>query len=239
MPSVKSVKTDLSKMILAWREATGRTRLSLSRELEVSKTSVSNWELGCNDPGVDVLIALARIAEGNFRDYFLVRAKAKSGLTSDAIQSIAEMSSISSAEAGVKKQPKRNLFAEIPLVEGCAGAGPGYLHECDKREGNISVPRGIVPNPSETACIRIDGNSMEPTIQRGTIVAVDSTQRRIEKLDGKIVAARHNVEDVIIKRLRHHEGKTLLISDNPIYAPIDIESGWEVIGRVVWWIQTA
>ena len=191
-----------------------------------------------NEPVIDMLMAMAGLAEGEHKRLFLLEAKAKSGLSGDAIQSIAQMVSHPKVSK-VKAKSARNLFVEIPLVVGRAGAGPAFFLETDEVEGHLSIPRSVCPNPAETRCIKIFGDSMEPTIPNGTIAAVDGSQKRVEKLRGKIIAVRHEVEGVKVKRLEVFEGKDVLASDKRGHPTFDLEPDWKIVGRVVWWIQTA
>ena len=211
-------------------------RLALSKELGVSKTTVSNWELGQNEPSIDFLMRLAELAEGEMRDYFLAQARKKSGLSSDAMKSIADMDQRSSNRQAIVKA---DHFVRIPLHSGVAGAGSPFIHEHEDKEGYLSVPKEVCRHPNVTACLRIKGKSMEPTLLEGTIVAVDSSQKRIDKLIGKIVAARLDYEGVVVKRLVRIEERYVLASDSPGYDPLRLEKGWKIIGQVVWWIQSA
>ena len=234
----KSTDPRLARWIHDWRESSGRTRLSLSRELGVTKNTVSNWELGQNEPSVEMLVRLSDLATESWKSLFLDHAKGKSGLTGSAIDGIVAMGAdLGDVEARQKPKQSPN-FASIPLFMGFAGAGDARLNDNEEREGVISVPRSLCAHPEETVCIRISGESMEPTISRDSIVAIDRSQRRIDKLLGRIVAARNDDDGLIVKRLVRIEGRDVLASDNPGYFPKYLDQGWFLIGRVVWWIQT-
>ncbi len=73
----------------------------------------------------------------------------------------------------------------------------------------------------------------------GTIAAVDLSARDIARLKGRIVAARHAIEGIVVKRLVFIEKEWRLASDAPGYDSLKLHDGWQVIGKVVWWIQRA
>ena len=85
---------------------------------------------------------------------------------------------------------------------------------------------------------------MSPGLTDGSIVAVDTRVRDLEKTRGKIVCARTAQNEVVIKRLRLREPYLLLYSDHPDqekYSPIVVdlrEVEEPIIGQVVWaWVD--
>jgi phage repressor protein C with HTH and peptisase S24 domain len=87
-------------------------------------------------------------------------------------------------------------------------------------------------DPKNLDAIHVDGESMEPTLQDGSIVFIDRTQTDIAK-EGIYVAA--TTGGLFIKRIRRRaDGRIELISDNPAYAP-EVLTADEVsiVGKVV------
>ena len=84
--------------------------------------------------------------------------------------------------------------------------------------------------------ILIRGDSMQPTLNNGDIVLVDTIVERID--DAGIYAIR--VDDrLLVKRVSpRSDGSLLLISENPIYPPEEISASavgmLGIIGRVKW-----
>jgi phage repressor protein C with HTH and peptisase S24 domain len=102
----------------------------------------------------------------------------------------------------------------------------------------LCLPRDLVTE--KMACIRISGPSMEPVIPNKSIVAIDGRQVDARRLIGSIVAAQNNVEGVIVKRLLEHEGALVLVSENPLFAPIAFDPrAWRIAGKAAWWIVKA
>ncbi len=96
-----------------------------------------------------------------------------------------------------------------------------------------TIMKSIVPNVNNTLeAINVDGESMEPTLQDGSIVFIDREQTNINK-DGIFIAA--TTAGLFIKRIRQRaDGMVELISDNKAYSPEIITADEvEIIGRVV------
>ena len=117
-----------------------------------------------------------------------------------------------------------------------ASAGGGSFNFDDNYEV-LSIDRTLMNNitasSSETLeAINVDGESMEPTLQDGSIVFIDRNQTNINK-DGIFVAS--TTAGLFIKRIRQRaDGMIELISDNKTYSPeiITLEEV-EIVGRVV------
>jgi DNA polymerase V len=106
----------------------------------------------------------------------------------------------------------------------------------DYVEGSIDLNRDLLKHPFHTFYVRVEGDSMVPSIQPGALLVVD---RMAETRDGHIVLARIGSE-FLVKRLHTDEkGRILLISDNEAYPPREIteEMDFEVWGRVMHSIQ--
>jgi phage repressor protein C with HTH and peptisase S24 domain len=96
-----------------------------------------------------------------------------------------------------------------------------------------TIMQSITPNLSKTIeAINVDGESMEPTLQDGSIVFIDREQRDINK-DGIFVAS--TTAGLFIKRIRQRaDGMVELISDNKAYgSEIITADEIEIIGRVI------
>ena len=175
---------------------------------------------------------LERIAnlstDREMRQFFIATAQAKSCLSQNAIEEMANPPRI------IRKS---GPMVSLRLLKNVAGAGPGRLQDREDIIGEMKIPKELCPNPSDTACIRIEGDSMHPLIQDGSYVAVDGHQQRIDQLIGKIVAAQHNVEGLVVKKLMKHQGELHLVSINPLSENHKLNSGWRVVGRVIWWSQ--
>ena len=96
-----------------------------------------------------------------------------------------------------------------------------------------TIMKSIVPSFNNTLeAINVDGESMEPTLQDGSIVFIDREQTNINK-DGIFIAS--TTAGLFIKRIRQRaDGMIELISDNKAYSPeIITPNEIEIVGRVV------
>jgi SOS-response transcriptional repressor LexA len=102
------------------------------------------------------------------------------------------------------------------------------LLSIDKTIMNTIVPFG----QKEIEAINVEGDSMEPTLQSGSIVFIDRTQTNINK-DGIYIASTN--AGLFIKRVRQRvDGMIELISDNKAYSPeIMLPEEVNIVGRVV------
>jgi len=89
----------------------------------------------------------------------------------------------------------------------------------------------------EIDAIRVDGDSMEPTLKNGSIVFVDRTKKEISKEGIFIVSTPGGL---FIKRLnRKVDGSIELISDNRMYSPeVLAPSEVNIVGKVVGEIES-
>ncbi len=124
-----------------------------------------------------------------------------------------------------------HYFADIR-----ASAGGGAFNFDDNYEV-LSIDKTIMNNITASSsevleAINVDGESMEPTLQDGSIVFIDRNQTNISK-DGIFVAS--TTAGLFIKRIRQRaDGMIELISDNKAYSPeIITPDEVEIVGRVV------
>ena len=125
---------------------------------------------------------------------------------------------------------------DLPRVPVLGSAGAGEPHEFWTAEP-VSMLE-VLPQYAKPrlAALTVEGESMEPTIKRGSIVGVVPP-------DGDLMEGGVYLVDIppfgrVIKRLKIGDEDTLeLISDNPAYPPkrLPIEQREKVVvGRVVW-----
>lgn len=131
-------------------------------------------------------------------------------------------------------------YAALPYMEGEAAAGSGGVVE-DYVKGYVVVHKRAIPTGGEVVAVTVHGDSMEPALPDGSIVAIDTSQMNPAELQGKIVAARTAEGNVVIKRLSAVKRCLILTSDNDQVAPderiIEVdprEVEQPIIGQVVW-----
>jgi SOS-response transcriptional repressor LexA len=152
------------------------------------------------------------------------------------------------AHAGAKAlhPGKAPEMVGLPVLKAVIGT---HGVQGDRRSSLRSIPANQIlgapapwcPNPSYTSLLRVKGNSMEPLIRDGDIVAVDSFQTDRDELYGKIVLAVSEEKGICVSHLRRYDNVDVLEGENRQHEPVVLNkaSGWRIMGRVLWWISAA
>jgi DNA-binding XRE family transcriptional regulator len=116
-------------------------------------------------------------------------------------------------------------------VGGLLGDSPGELQR------DLQIVSGAIGmlGVLDPMIMRVEGDSMEPTLRDGGVVIIDQAQRELR--DG-LLALRIN-ERVQLRRVQVFPGRRVrLIPDNPSYQAIELQgddaAAIDVVGRVVW-----
>jgi len=124
-----------------------------------------------------------------------------------------------------------HYFADVRASAG--GGAFNFEEDYEVLSIDKTIMKSIVPSFNNTIeAINVDGESMEPTLQDGSIVFIDREQTNINK-DGIFIAS--TTAGLFIKRIRQRaDGMIELISDNKAYSPeIITPNEIEIVGRVV------
>lgn len=136
-----------------------------------------------------------------------------------------------------------DVFMFLPSLEyrwSCGNGGPDH--------NNVDATDRSLPFIAEWAkrrgwsvkthfTMRTTGDSMEPTIQHGAPVVIDTSEAGRQIRSGRIYAIRIEGEPLLKRIDRLPGGKLRVRSDNPsaAYPPLDVEeSQIEIVGRAVW-----
>jgi Peptidase S24-like len=127
----------------------------------------------------------------------------------------------------------------IPKLDVGASAGPGAMNDAEALAGKIGFDekwlRRLGVDPAHLSLIRVDGDSMAPTLNNGDDIMVDSSASSGALRDGVHVIRMDDV--LMVKRLaKGPAGRLSVLSDNPTYPDWPDVDGEAVaiIGRVVW-----
>jgi len=91
-------------------------------------------------------------------------------------------------------------------------------------------------SPSNMSLIKVQGDSMEPTLLSGDLVLVDHSRTVVAPQGGIYAIATDH--EIMIKRIQvlFHQNKLKIISDNPRYEPIEADPGQiRINGRAIWY----
>ena len=137
-------------------------------------------------------------------------------------------------------EPTGNLIA-ISRSAARASAGPGALPEDEQRKPYFGfderwLRRLTGAALSDLTILRVEGDSMAPTLSDGDDILVDQSDAA-ERLRDGIYVLRHD-DMLMVKRLALHPiaRRVSVLSDNPAYADWPDCNPGEIhcIGRVIW-----
>ena len=140
---------------------------------------------------------------------------------------------------GAAPSTARSGLRLIPKLSVGASAGPGAYNDAEALAGKIGFDekwlRKMGVDPKQLSLIRVEGDSMLPTLADGDDIMVDRAAANAPLRDGIHVIRMDDT--LMVKRLaRGPAGRLSVLSDNatyPDWADID-GAGVTVIGRVVW-----
>jgi len=128
-------------------------------------------------------------------------------------------------------------FFQVRYFADIRASAGGGAYGFDENFETITLDEKIMHNMvglgnTELEAIHVDGESMEPTLQDGSIVFLDRTQTNINK-DGIFIAS--TTAGLFIKRIRQRaDGMVELISDNKAYSPeVLAPDEVSIVGKVV------
>ena len=126
-------------------------------------------------------------------------------------------------------------YIAVPRLPLDASAGPGAFSaeeiSYDSFRFSRKWLREMGLEGADLTAIRVEGDSMEPTLRSGDEIFVDRNKRSGEGIHVVRIGDTLHVKQVQASA----PGRITLISANESYAPIDLARGEvEIIGRVVW-----
>ncbi len=128
----------------------------------------------------------------------------------------------------------------VPQYDLGASAGPGALAEDDRPRSHLAFDskwlRRLASDPKQLSMIRVEGDSMLPTLSNGDEILVDRGDDARRLRDGIYVLRMEGA--LMVKRLALNPAARRLAvrSDNPAYPSFDDcdPADVDVVGRVVW-----
>jgi Peptidase S24-like len=140
---------------------------------------------------------------------------------------------------GAPDREKNGGLRLVPKLAVGASAGAGALTNEEALAGKVGFDeawlRKMGVDPAQVSLIRVEGDSMQPTLNNGDDIMVDKAAALRAVKDGVYVLRMDDT--LIVKRLAKGKGgKISVLSDNPEYPSLHHldASAVQVIGRVVW-----
>ncbi|MYN65254.1 MAG: hypothetical protein F4X11_09540 [Acidobacteria bacterium] len=183
--------------------------------------------------------SVADALEALDRDALASRLRESVGLVQDFVDRTATAVALISGPASDGRSSARtgrdSAVAMIPFAPDVRlAAGSGEIVFDESPEMSIAVATDALATwarPERLTCVRAVGDSMEPTIRDGDLVAIDAG--RTEPLDGRLFAVRTDA-GLVVKRLRQSGARWLLASDNPAHEPRTVAEDDRILGEVAW-----
>ena len=236
---------EISSFLAEIRKKKGFSQQKMADWFQIPQRTWANYESGRSAPHLDFLIKLHErgydipgLTDGSAKKV-LDKISNETGLTHNEIyhQRIEQLKDLppettveNFPPADYKQELNQNDFV-VPILDQSLSAGKGQLlPDDDNPIGYIAVPKELKRYGNKLAAIYVNGDSMEPTLQRGDLVVCDSCG-----WDGDGIYALRMDGCGYVKRLARKPGKLVVISDNPKYETWDEPTESEavsIIGRV-------
>ncbi len=152
----------------------------------------------------------------------------------EAISKLVDFFGLTISEPGIDPVE----YEMIPKVEARAGAGSSLITD-DEVQGYYAFRQNFLCrvgiHAKRSIMLDVIGDSMQPLIMNGDTILVDQSQTTPQ--DGKIFLVGFG-DELLVKRLQRTPRGWMLVSQNPDYAPMSVESSdlevFRVYGRVRW-----
>jgi phage repressor protein C with HTH and peptisase S24 domain len=210
-----SSQAALGGRIAKARSAAKMTQIVLGEQINASQAAVAGWEIGRNEPSLDMIEKIA--VKTRTDPAWLAFGRAQTSALVDG-----------------------ERYVSIAVFDIDAAAGDGAIADDERAIGHKLFEADLIraltrSPPSRLAVIRVRGDSMQETLFNGDHVLVDLDQRHVAR-EGIYVI---NVEQSLqVKRISMHPKTKLLTvsSDNPRYPTYDdlTVDDIAVVGRAIW-----
>ena len=162
--------------------------------------------------------------------------QAKTRVNIEVIKKLCEVLGLDVSEAltpnQVKKSEQKEGYRTIPEYNVRVSAGHGEFTGIEEVKQNLQMPKLFLPENGQVGFVRVEGDSMTPTIAHGDYVAVEFDSGYTS--DGLYLI---RIDDaVFVKRLQRKFGGVRIISDNSQYDEMTVSpddgNDFGLIGRV-------
>ncbi|MFQ5695011.1 MAG: S24 family peptidase [Terriglobia bacterium] len=238
---------DWAREVKRLRESIHLSQAEFGRALGIVAMVVSDWERGKKEPAAERYIQMGKMALPPDCWFFFEKA----GLTrSDIYRLLPEIQAAVLDRVEKQRLPEIKVlpaskvkgvkatkvgYVALPLLKNEAAAGAPRLVDEREVDDYIIVPaKQARPGPDWLTCIRVKGDSMEPVLKEGYVVAIDSSLNDPRRLRGKMVLALQD-EGATIKWLDRIGDQWVLTPENKTYNQRPLGPDDRIIGRVAWW----
>jgi phage repressor protein C with HTH and peptisase S24 domain len=161
------------------------TQPELAKLIGVTKATISQWESAATSPKGENLYNLAKHLQCT-TDWLLFGKESKP--TSNA-EWAGPMETWDSGTPLSDDEVEIPFYMEVELAAGHGIAEVSEYHGPKLRFAKSTLRKSSV-DPTNAACVKVSGNSMEPVLPNGSTVGVDTSQTSV--IDGKMYAINHD-----------------------------------------------
>ena len=208
------------------RQERGITMKDAAQQLNLPYTTYVNYEKGTREPNSETLIQIANFFNTSI-DYLL--GKSNTRIDDRVLDVVNELDLDTLAQAenirdALKTQQTNNAsaspippgFEPLPEMESVPLVGRIACGQPITAEGNLEGYVSIPAAWRATFTLQCEGDSMEPTIHDGDLVAI---RKDVHIENGQIAAVRIG-DEATLKHLYLHDDYIELRPENPTYASI-------------------
>lgn len=206
-------------------DARGFSEDALAKRLGLAKRTLNNYLNDRSEPKFETLLAFCEIVGVDVADVIRRDDDSPLNLTLD---------------------PASNEFVKINVYDVDLAAGVGRIADNENPIDQLAFRSAWLDragiNPAHASIVRVDGTSMEPTLQNKSVVLIDHRDKT--PISKAYIFACRLGEGLKVKRVERSlkDQSIMLHSDNPDEPTEHITGkdleGFEIIGRVVWTAKT-
>jgi transcriptional regulator with XRE-family HTH domain len=232
---------EIGTALKIYREQSKITLSEMAEKLNVSTTTIVNYESGRRLPDVDFLIAFAEATGEDFLFWLGLRIAESRSAGAEAVKALLDKANIA---LGSSAGTKGRSFISLPLydIRDAANIHSASGHERVADEmlqfSTTWIQRELNATPSDLFLILVDDESMEPTLRPGDTILLDKRATTADR-EGIYMLKMEGVP--LVKRLQILPGGIVkVVSDNPAYETFTIRlsdingRNIAILGRVVW-----
>jgi len=228
----------IGKELKKYRGHLGMTLPEMAAKLNVSTTTIVNYETGRRMPDIDFLIDFAEICGRDFIYWLGLRVAASKSAGATAAKALLDATKIAQTAQTDKSFVALPLYDIKDAANAASASGHGRVTDEMLQFSTAWIQRELNAAPSDLMLILMDDEGMEPTLRPGDTILLD---RRATKPDREGIYILRMNGVPLVKRLQILPGGIIkAVSDNPAYETFTIrlsdinDQDFAILGRVVW-----
>lgn len=213
-------KLDVGRQIRRVRQSKGITESELAKLLKSHQSNINRIENGKQGYTIDFFLRISNAL--NVPPHELISTESLvPKAEADKEPAIIEVFPDEATKLDYSKFRTRDDFLAVRILEDAASLGPGAIIAQERTHGYALIYKPALPKQAEKqkrgreriVALFAKGDSMAPSIQGGSLVAID-IEDKVEIKNYKIYAVEIPDEGVTIKRVYRDNDHLILLADN-------------------------